>query len=54
METANTANKNILETGKKSALNQIGAGNKVKQVKYTLVAEDDPAEDDKQDDFWRT
>jgi hypothetical protein len=38
---------NIQGTAKKSAFSQIGAGNRVKQVRYTRLAEDDAAEDEK-------
>jgi hypothetical protein len=39
---------------KKPALNTLGAGNTVHQVRYARVAEDDPAEDEKGEDFWRS
>lgn len=40
--------------GERKSLNPLVAGSKVKQVRYTRVAEDAPEEDEKQDEFWQT
>ena len=40
--------------GEGKSFNPLSAGSKVKQVRYTRVAEDAPEEDEKQDEFWQS